>query len=265
MARIARAARRLLQDLFDYAGMYPPAGLPLTEAAKNYERYRQGQERWMLGRLVVPAERVRELAEKARGGWRISALLVTDAQRELGQARALGAEAVEYRRGLLAKPPDGFQAVFIEMPMDEWEPVADAAIKIRTGGLTPESFPSVEQLADFLRRCAAAGQRFKVTAGLHHAIRGSYPLTYETGSGTATMHGFLNLLIAMGAAVCGGPVEEILADEDKASFRFDEEGAGWRDYRFTEGQLERARGLLLKIGSCSFDEPVEELRSLGLI
>ena len=41
--------RALLTGVVDYAGLFPPARLPLDEAIRNYARYRQGSDAWMLG------------------------------------------------------------------------------------------------------------------------------------------------------------------------------------------------------------------------
>src|SRR5262245_38924762 len=57
------ALRALLGGIIDYAGLFPPAQLPLEEAIRNYARYRTEPESWMLGRFVIPATRLKELAE----------------------------------------------------------------------------------------------------------------------------------------------------------------------------------------------------------
>jgi len=53
--------RTLLTDLIDYAGLFPPARLSLDQAIRNYARYRQGNDAWMLGRFVIPASRLEDL------------------------------------------------------------------------------------------------------------------------------------------------------------------------------------------------------------
>src|SRR5436853_477841 len=54
--------RALLDRLIDYAGLFPPAKLSLDQAIRNYAGYRRGPQAWMLGRFVVPAGRLDELA-----------------------------------------------------------------------------------------------------------------------------------------------------------------------------------------------------------
>ena len=51
----------------------------------------------------------------------------------------------------------------------------------------------------------------KATAGLHHALRGDYRLTYEPDSARRTMHGFVNLVLAA-ALLLAGKIDEELAD-----------------------------------------------------
>lgn len=145
-----------------------------------------------------------------------------------------------------------------------------AAAKIRTGGVTPEVFPTAHQVASFLSACAAADVPFKATAGLHHAVRGEYPLTYEAGSARATMHGFLNVFIAAALVrerrVDEGGAAAILESLDAGAFKFTDEGVRWHE-RFQEaGELAVVRETFaLSYGSCSFDEPIDELKKLGLL
>src|SRR5262249_49286034 len=54
--------RALLGGIIDYAGLFPPAKLPLAQAIQRYAKYRRQGDRWMLGRFVIPAARLGELA-----------------------------------------------------------------------------------------------------------------------------------------------------------------------------------------------------------
>ncbi len=53
--------RALLTGLIDYAGLFPPARLPLDQAIRNYARYRQEDDAWMLGRFIIPTSRLEDL------------------------------------------------------------------------------------------------------------------------------------------------------------------------------------------------------------
>ncbi len=56
-----QSVRCLLSDIIDYAGMFPPQGLPLEQAVRNYARFSAEPEAWMLSRFVCPATRLAEL------------------------------------------------------------------------------------------------------------------------------------------------------------------------------------------------------------
>jgi hypothetical protein len=107
---------------------------------------------------------------------------------------------------------------------------------------------------------------FKATAGLHHAVRGSFPLTYEPSAAQAPMYGYLNVLLATAALHAGRPVaaaEAILQQTDGATLSFADDMARWGADGFSLSILRDTRARhLVSFGSCSFKEPVEELDAL---
>lgn len=145
-----------------------------------------------------------------------------------------------------------------------------SAAKIRTGGITPDAFPSPAQVAGFITACHLADVPFKATAGLHHPLRAEYNLTYEPDCPRGVMHGFVNLFMTA-AAVRTAEVDEqtateMLEDTNAESFRFEDGTAIWRDVQIQTAQLARTReSFALSYGSCSFAEPVEDLKGLGLL
>lgn len=307
-------AQILLAGLFDYAGLFPPASVSLDDAAARYARYRDGPDQWMLGRLVVPAWQLDAFSAAAHlhlprddraPSWRLSALGGADPQADAAQvsafnrrhADALDGAAIVDTVELAVVSPDDVQAarvwasrgldVYCECPVGPGvEPLLDAVArvglhaKLRAGGVTPESFPSPADVAHFLCACMARGIVVKATAGLHHALRGEYPLTYEPASARASMHGFLNLVLAAGVAEGAGraavqspevmaTVERLLALTDAPHFAGHaviEWPAGSK--AIIEGPLEpfaiSGRALVRSIGTCSFEEPVGEAKALGL-
>lgn len=54
--------KALLTELIDYAGLFPPAKLSMTEAIQNYFAYRDSPHGWILARFICPATRLGELA-----------------------------------------------------------------------------------------------------------------------------------------------------------------------------------------------------------
>lgn len=136
--------------------------------------------------------------------------------------------------------------------------------KLRTGGLVAEAFPTTQRVGHTLASCLDAGVTFKATAGLHHPVRRDAP---EIG---ATMHGFFNVFgagVLMHAGLLDADaVEELLQDRDPASFAFTSDAFAWRDHRVGIAAIERARReFVTSFGSCSVDEPREDLQALGLL
>jgi hypothetical protein len=133
--------------------------------------------------------------------------------------------------------------------------------KLRCGGLTTGTTPSTEEIAEFLVAAHTHAVPFKATAGLHHPVRGVYH--------GVLMHGFLNLYIAAIAlhagAIDADRLPAILAEEDARAFVVDPTHIGWNDVRVEPDAIVAARDWCVAFGSCSFDEPVNDLRELGLL
>jgi hypothetical protein len=294
------AARAAFEGLIDYAGLYPPASLPLETVVRNFAMYRSGAHGWMLGRLIVPVEKLAELEALARDAgaaparrWPVS-VLVGGAEASAGSRDAIhrvaaapesvveiqSVEAVATTPLEVAVVADAYRATidrFVEIPADpDPADLIDAigghacAAKVRSGGVSGEAFPSPARLARFLARAAAAHVPMKATAGLHHAIRGNRRLTYAADSASTTMHGFVNVVLAATLLTAGrideGLAEALLDDDRPEAFKFGGRAGSWLNAVVTYTEIAHARRVLLRsIGSCSFDEPVSELAALGWI
>jgi hypothetical protein len=325
------SVRVLLRGVIDYAGLFPPAKLPLGEAVRNYVRYRGEPEGWMLGRFVCPAARLAELAPMhedlaggpqfvisalGRGGASAEEFLagLRDDLRDIAAFRerhgqavevdvlevrlpadVLGADRYDAATRLLGDaarvidelgPPvlkpfyeaplgEGWQVEveeFIEV-LDEDAAAADdrprsrcqqAGFKLRCGGLEASAFPGPEQIAWVLVNTLDREVPLKCTAGLHHPLRRFDP------SVQATMHGFLNVLLAAVFASVENLDEEtmlpILLNEDPSAFVFEDQAVRWQEITADLAAIEAARRQgVLSFGSCSFDEPRDDLRALGLL
>lgn len=309
--------RALLEAVIDYAGLFPPAKLPLQEAVREYLELRESPEAWMLGRFVIPAGRVAELE-----AWE-EELFRVDRPLELSLLGRSGATATAWMsqfhadlntvRDFLLSHSDGVAVPSWELPLPvetdaetilgmidaNWERDTDSVetdiflevpgaraddgrrgligliaarrnerprlgFKLRTGGQTADAFPSVEKLADIVLTCHEHKCPWKATAGLHHPLRHYDPKI------DVTMHGFLNVLFAAVLAethdLSDSALQEIVADEDAANFQVNDDGIRWRDYSATIEQIETTRRTTFQsFGSCSFDEPRDDLRRLGLL
>ncbi|HVG24227.1 MAG TPA: hypothetical protein VND45_08760 [Thermoanaerobaculia bacterium] len=233
----------LLENLIDYAGLFPPAALSMQDAVRNYARYRDGEYAWALGKFVVPQARASEVPAE----FPLSILGVDE-------VKATTEEEIA------------------QFPRDVYVEIADIALldaiqrhgqraKIRTGGITPDAFPAIGNVAEFLRACKAKGVAFKATAGLHHPLRCVKPLTYEPNAPTGAMHGFLNVFLA---AALLEHAEAILEESDPRPFAFDDDGASWRGHRVSTDELRTMRRTFAtSFGSCSFEEPIRDLKELG--
>ncbi|MDB5095217.1 MAG: hypothetical protein JWO85_3318 [Candidatus Eremiobacteraeota bacterium] len=140
-------------------------------------------------------------------------------------------------------------------------PTVTVGAKLRCGGLVPGVTPSIADVAEFILAAHAHDLPWKATAGLHHPVRGIYD--------GELMHGFLNVFIA-GIALHAGAfdpalVHDVIAEEDPRAFLVDPMHVGWRDVRVDADAVAAARARCVSYGSCSFDEPVNGLRELGLL
>jgi hypothetical protein len=254
MRRIPGSLEALLSNLIDYAGLYPPAALPLPVVTERFGGFLASPEKWMLNRLVLAAARLGEV--DLRPSWRVT-LLVDEEPGALPPQ----VETLETRLPQRLSLP-----TYCEAPLER---ISGAFAKVRTGGLMPEVIPSTSQLAGFLCEAVSLRTAFKATAGLHHPIRGVRPLSYTPDSPRATMHGFLNVFVAAAFAWHGAGREELLGaleETDARKFEFALDGLMWRGRRLTTDQIREARrDFAHSFGSCSFEEPVSELRELELI
>lgn len=137
-------------------------------------------------------------------------------------------------------------------------------VKLRCGGVEPAAFPTADQIASVIVACRDLQTPLKFTAGLHHPTP-----RYDPGV-RARMHGFLNVfLAAILAHTLHLDFPDILAiveENDPRHFHFSNEFAGWNQAEATVREIEYARrAVAVSFGSCSFDEPLADLRALGLL
>jgi hypothetical protein len=292
-----RSVHTLLHSLIDYAGLFPPAELGMTAAVASYSAYRAGEHCWALGRFVLPVARLTEFERAAASclpaagaPWKLAALAGADLAADLGaiagfnrrhadraavdtiELKAATPEAIAAALGAI----DGRLDVYVELPIarDPAPLMAELArlggrAKVRTGGVTPDAFPAPADLLAFLRRCVEAGVPFKATAGLHHPLRGAYRLTYAPDSPSATMFGFLNVFLTaafLEHGMGGADALALLEETSPDAFRFEQEGIGWRSHRLDDAELRHTRRRsAMAFGSCSFEEPIDDLHALGLL
>jgi hypothetical protein len=272
---------RLFAGLVDDAAVFPPGSAALPEAVAAHREHRAAWYAALVGPLLLPASAlagVRTLLHDDEvldvgviGDVPLPQLAAVIAELD-PRLRVRQIETPVARRGedpapglaaLAAVAPDWACAVYAEIPLTGGllpaldtvaEQRADGlsiAAKFRTGGLAAELFPTPAELAAVICACRDRDLPFKLTAGLHNAVRHVDP---ETGF---THHGFLNVLAATLRAAAGADAAEVaeaLATTDPLLA-----------LETARAQRDAARPLWIGYGSCSIVEPLTDLVRLGLI
>lgn len=298
---VSPALRVLLRGIVDYAGLFPPASLAMAAAITEYAAHKDSADAWALGRFVLPAARLDEfetaatpaLPREAAQSWALSALLASDIEEDIERIERFNSRHRDVRAGAVMvdtvelkahTPRDITRAselldrrfdTYIEIPAtDGIEDLIEATsqtlakAKIRTGGVTAEAFPSSMHVARFISACVDSQVAFKATAGLHHPLRAEYALTYASDAPRGLMFGFLNILLATALVREGADMSAVvdaLEERDRHAFAFGIDGLEWRGHSLRLPLLERARDSLVAFGSCSFREPVADLRAMHLL
>lgn len=327
---MTESLRQFMSGIIDYAGLFPPAKLPLDEAIRNYAKYRQSADSWMLSRFILPVSMFHEAGGFADElftpdnpfGFSVlpkksktidefrneiadtitncidfcnahPGLVTTEMMEVKLPEKAVFSQDAELLKNLmdetaekLAASPLSPSQVFYEGHFGEnWQEDNETVIKalsdhnmqfsgsenyqfsaykIRCGGVTADLFPSIEQVAFILDCARRHGVAIKGTAGLHHPVR-HYAEEVET-----KMHGFLNVfggaMLAQANDFSMDTLVEILNEENADAFHFTDNEFSWNNYVITTDEIRNVReNLLLSYGSCSFDEPREDLAQLKLL
>ncbi|MET8039653.1 hypothetical protein ABZU25_02165 [Micromonospora sp. NPDC005215] len=276
----------LLDGLVDDAAVFPPGSATLPDALTAHRRHRTAWYTDLVGPLLIPASTVSagELSGLVDPGEGLVIGLIGDTG--IGNlpfalsflapdgVTARQVEVAVAKRGedplpgiaellRLTDTMPGVEAVYAELPLTfglvgALDAIAAAravgvpiAAKFRTGGLAAELFPTPAELAAVICACRDRDLPFKLTAGLHQAVRHLDP---ETGF---THHGYANVLAATLAAADGesvGRVAELLTALDPRPL-----------VERATARLHEPRPLWVGFGSCSILEPLTDLIRLGLV
>ena len=327
---ISNSLKQLLSHLIDYAGLFPPASLPLPEAYKKYVKYIKESDEWILSKFICPAKQLSALSELikndsenskffsvsvlGRGGSNaeefvkgtaedvslVAQFLQTTKSKNLTDAFevrfpedlvlenniAAMYEVMNSTASILKENISLPVKIFFELPLkNDWKSSVNnftavlkkhneffgqdenyprSGFKLRTGGVDAAAFPGPEQIAYVINTCYENQVPLKFTAGLHHPIR------HYNDSVQTRMHGFLNVFGA-GVLLYGNDLMEqdlidILSDEDSDNFKFDDNNFRWKEFKSPIKVIENARkNFVISYGSCSFDEPREDLAALELL
>ncbi|WP_344623673.1 hypothetical protein [Kitasatospora arboriphila] len=259
----------LYAGLFDDAALFPPGDLPLAEAVPAHRGHRTAWYAETVGPFLCGPGRLADLVRTAGTGPLPVGLVLPGGSAgpatALKEAAGLDVVSIEIATDdvaatvaqLAAELPEGIAAA-VELPRDgRTEDSLDALAgtphraKYRTGGLTAGAFPPVGELAAFLVGCAERAVPYKCTAGLHHAVRHTDPVTgFEH-------HGFLNVLLAAAAGDRDGAVAAL---EERSPAVVAAAVAA-----LTDDRVAAARRSFTSFGTCSIAEPLADLADLGLL
>jgi hypothetical protein len=269
----------LLTGLVDDAAVFPPGNASVHDAIVAHRELRHGGYSEAVGPLLIRASQVAELVDRVHSGDDLAVGLIATVDGglvELAQARDLLLDledAAALVQVELALPTDhepaaaarallhelAFSAqAYVEVPRTPgWEGALDVLAadgveraKFRTGGTTAQAHPSEAELAAFLHGCVERSLAFKLTAGLHHALRQRTDEGFE-------QHGLLNVLAAVAVAHGGGKpadLEETLASRDSEQLL----------EVLDEADHTAVRESFVSFGCCGVTEPLDELADLGL-
>ena len=329
---VYNSVRVFMNEIIDYAGIFPPAGLTLKESFDNFNDYRFYKHNWMLSKFVCPFSKLPELAElitqksgEDKSGKLKIAVLGSISKDEAAFEKNIGKDINDIHRFLkkneskvviesfeVRLPPDlttfrqsgdfidilnnvrekasehisRSMQIFLETEYTskDWRDTIDSlsstlsvcnnyysdekdymnlGFKFRTGGITLESYPTIEQAAYAIGKCLDNKVPFKATAGLHHPVR------HFSEQAKTKMHGFLNIFGAGILYFCKkiepNELIKVIEDENPENFKFDEDSFSWRNRKVTVPEIEEARKFMLSFGSCSFDEPRHDLRNMKVL
>jgi hypothetical protein len=296
------SVRSAFSRLVDYAGLFPPAQLPLAQATAQYLEARLGPHAWMLGRFIIP---VTALASSPRAGDGPFSVVLdggSDSPRWLDSIKsridsvaALRGEGVAIEAIEVPLPALFTEDCAPEEPLQglrdllDGAKVSDLPVYVEFARRGP--WKTVVERAMSAAMHAGCGAKlrcggltaqafpsvdevveFLVAAAASRvpfkATAGlHHPVRHVDAATGFTMHGFLNILAAAALAPRGERpmLRRIVAEDDPAAFHFEDAALCWSDERIELGELESSRrAAFVSYGSCSFSEPVEDLEALGV-
>jgi hypothetical protein len=265
----------LFYDLVDDAAMFPPGNAEPAAALRGHWAVKHGRHADCVGPLLVRDDRLTELVDAARPdpGRRppnrlrppVDVVVVGPAApiepprhvSVVGVEQVWDGAPIEVGDSRLALEPVGLDAVEYLLATVGEARIEGAPViaKFRTGGVTADAFPSEDDLAYCILGAYNAGVPFKLTAGLHHAVR-------HTGERSGfEHHGFLNVMVAVARCNAGADeraVAETLAVRDVEALA--DEIRSW-----SADDAVAVRSSFLSFGCCGVEDPIRDLLDLGLI
>jgi hypothetical protein len=257
-----------------------PAGRlnELEEIIKNFEEPPEGIELSILGTFPAAIKNdisaIRKFNEETSGIFRINTF---EMKIPLLGSRDNITDFLDQVSELFDKNEMKNYNIFYECPLNkrELDLITDQlayhehvetldSVKIRTGGTEASAFPSPEEVALAIRICRDKELQLKATAGLHH------PARHFNEEVNTKMHGFLNIfsaaIFAHSLKLNEADLLEIISDEEFENFEFESDALRYKTYKADLKAIESARNnFIISFGSCSFTEPIEDLKKISIL
>jgi hypothetical protein len=292
------AQKVLFGGLIDDAAMFPPSQRPLPKAVQTHRETRASEAAWILGRLLVPAGLVTELAAAADEmplgpvgiviatdptDWHVS---VSAALSTAGLARdALVIDDVEVKAPAELDSRDMARLLAA---------VESAALGRRVSlflEIDPNRHDRRDAALDLVARWRATSGGASATVDLGIKLRCGGPMA-DAFPSAEVVAGFLTASRALGiplkatqglhhpfrtvdpitgvlqhgfvnllaaVALADADAGAVVAEADPAAFELTDTGLRWRDTFAGVEELRRARTIFSGLGSCSVDEPWTDL------
>jgi len=297
---VKQALSQLLDGMIDYAGLFPPAQHSLEVAVDEFSSIPEDRA-WMVDLFVCASNKLTELDTLLRKGSSKGTLpgsiignpldqpdkALSSIERDMQRMEACThVEPVAYEIRIAMTQPDAInravrsiqksgvadlvEDVYIEFG---WGSHLDESLhnlaavnpdfgaKARTGGITADLFPSVEELALFIHTVVSIEIPFKFTAGLHE------PLRYHDKELDVWRHGFLNTCLAgafaMSEDLSVSEIEEILMITEGSAIKVSDDNIQVAGHTLTMDHIALYQDWFGGFGSCSVQEPVDGLKTLG--
>lgn len=287
-----------MSGIIDYAGLFPPADLDLETALANYDAYLHGGQHWMLGNFIVPSAKLVSVYADPEFHYSVivSPKLWPEEVEQLSMFKG-SIKVVEICLPPSKAPPFDYPdtlhhlelqlsrtgltdiLVFIESAYLDAAVTAIAnfnhnnarrdlirsmGFKLRCGGLKNSAYPDIERVAATIATCCKLDVPIKFTAGMHH------PLRNYSESLNIMQHGFLNIfgaaLLYANRQLTKQQVQELLKEETMNDLTFTDDGFSWKSHFISAATIRSLRAeKVISFGSCSFTEPLQGIRDLGLL
>ncbi len=295
---------QLLDHPIDYAGIFPPANLTITEALNEYLRLLESDEAWLVDRFIVDVPNLpalaRALGDKGYAQADDHALIATvigTPITELSGAKTSIQDDLKvmqdhdlvpitaYELKIEGNRAEAIAKILSKLDLEAMD--MDIYLELPWGEDMDEQMSDIASVNEALRFKARMGgvkrDAFPGTsqvAGFIAACSGldmgfkftaglHQPLRYLDAEMNVHHHGFLNVMVAAALAIgqdlSRTEIEEILVIQDGSLFKLTEGEIRVHQHVLSLDDISLFWNYFGGFGSCNVEEPVEGLMELGYL